>query len=296
MERPFDVVIVGYITIDVNTMPWGVIENMLGGPPTYAGFTLDKLGKRVGIVSKVGTDFPEKFPLVYSRIGLDTEGIMTIGPETTTFENIYDEAGNREQKCKPITAKITPDDIPQIYKDAACFYISPVADEITPELVETLKSNGGKVMLDPQGLFRKVGNDGKVRVQHRDDLADFLANVDIVKLGLEELKAFAGEPKDALEKLRGMGPDIAIATRGGDRCVMVSKDGYLEIDPLKVEAKDLTGAGDVFGAAFIAKYMENEDPLDSAHYAMAAAGLKIRYKGPTGFPTDEEIREAMKTQ
>ncbi len=296
MEQPFDVVVVGYITIDVNSMPWGMIENMLGGPPTYAGFALASLGKRVGVVSKVGSDFPDQFPLIYSRLGLDTEGILTGGEETTTFENVYDEAGNREQRCMPITSKITPEEIPDLYRAARSFYVSPVADEITPELVESLKASGSTVMLDPQGLFRRVSPDGKVEVHRRDDLADFLANVDVVKIGLEELNAFAGEPRDALEELRKMGPEIAMATRGGEKCIILSKDGFSEIEPLKVDAKDLTGAGDVFGASFLSRYLDNKDPLDAARFAMAAAGLKIRYKGPTGFSTEREILDAMESQ
>ena len=232
MEPPLDVVVVGYITIDVNSMPWGVIENMLGGPPTYAGFALASLGKRVGVVSKVGSDFPDQFPLIYSRLGLDTEGILTGGEETTTFENVYDEAGNREQRCRPITSKISPEEVPDMYRGARSFYVSPVADEITPGLLKSVKASGSLVMLDPQGLFRQIDAEGKVEVRRRDDLADFLANVDVVKLGLEELKAFAEEPKDALEELRGMGPETAIATQGGEKCTILSKDGFTEIEPL----------------------------------------------------------------
>ncbi|GAI38104.1 unnamed protein product, partial [marine sediment metagenome] len=112
----FDVVVVGHVAIDVNVLPWGVIENALGGAPTYAGLAFVALKKSVGVVSKVGVDFLEKFPPIYRRFGLDTEGILVGGEHTTTFENTYDEAGNRTQVCKHVAPRILPDDIPTAYE------------------------------------------------------------------------------------------------------------------------------------------------------------------------------------
>jgi ribokinase len=74
---------------------------------------------------------------------------------------------------------------------------------------------------------------------------------------------------------------------------VLSDDGFNEIDSLKVDAKDLTGAGDVFGAAFLSKYLDNRDAVKSAKFASAAAGLKIRYKGPIGFPSEKEILDVL---
>jgi sugar/nucleoside kinase (ribokinase family) len=296
MEQAFDTIVVGHITVDVNSLPWGVIENMLGGAPTYAGFALASLGKRVGVVSKIGRDFPDRFPPVYRRFGLDTEGILATPGETTTFENTYDDQGNREQRCRPIPSKISPEEIPGIYRGARSFYVSPVADEITPELLESLKEDDNIVVLDPQGLFRRIDEQGAVQVQKRDDLADFLANVDVVKIGKEELGAFPGDLKGALEELGKMGPEIAIATQGAAGCAILYKEGFSEVEGTKVDVKDLTGAGDVFGAAFLSRYLDTGKPVDSAKFASVAAGMKIRYKGPTGFPTEREILDALSHQ
>jgi sugar/nucleoside kinase (ribokinase family) len=291
----FDIIVIGHIAIDVNVMPWGVIENVLGGTPTYAGFTLVALRKDVGIVSKIGTDFPDKFPPLYRKMGLDTEGILIAGDRTTTFENIYDEAGNRKQICRHVAAKISPDDVPRTYRDSQSFYVSPIAGEITADVLKFIKKEANTVMLDPQGLFRKIGGDGKVKIQPRDDLGDFLEYVDIVKLGRDEAQALKGSVKKILKDLCKMGPKIAILTRGEKACAMLSDERFTKVKSLKVDAKDLTGAGDVFGAAFLAKYLDTRDALESARFASAAAGLKIRYKGPTGFPSEEEISRAILT-
>jgi len=285
----FDVIVVGHVAIDMNVLPWGVIENALGGAPTYAGLTLVALRKNVGVVSKVGADFLDKFPPLYSKLGLDTEGILVAGEYTTTFENTYDEAGNREQVCKHVAARISVDDIPRAYQDAGGFYVSPIADEVTAGVLKSIKRKGNIVMLDPQGLFRKIGDGGKVEIRPREDLGDFLGYVDIVKIGRDEARVLKGEARKILKSLREMGPKIAILTQGEKACTMLSDEGFSEVKSLKVDARDLTGAGDVFGAAFLARYLDTRDAEKSAKFASTAAGLKIRYKGPTGFPSEKEI-------
>ncbi|MDI6643220.1 MAG: PfkB family carbohydrate kinase [Candidatus Hodarchaeaceae archaeon] len=289
----FDVVVVGHVAIDINVLPWGVIENALGGAPTYAGLAFAALRRSVGVVSKVGADFPEKFPPIYSKLGLDTEGILVAGEYTTTFENTYDEAGNRRQVCKHVAPKLSPDDIPDAYSDAASFYISPIANEVTPEVLKAVKRKSNLVMLDPQGILREINKDGRVEVKLRD-LSDFLKHVDVVKIGKEEARVLKGDVEAALRSIRAAGPKIAILTKGGEPSVVLSDEGLVKVNPLKVDVKDMTGAGDVFGAAFLTKYMATRDILESTKFAVAAAGLKIRYKGPTGFPSEAEILEAMK--
>ncbi len=292
----FDVIVIGHITIDVNVLPWGIIENMLGGAPTYAGFMLASLGEKVGVVSKIGEDFPDKFPPLYGKFGLDTEGIYSIPEKTTIFENTYDESGKRRQTCWLLPSKISPKEIPQAYFHTRSFYVSPVGDEITPNVLETVKKKENVVMLDPQGLFRKVAEDGRVDIQKPDNLGDYLTHVDIVKIGQDEFQAFAKSPEETLKELVEAGPKVAILTQGEKGCVVLSDGKFSEFEGLKVEVKDLTGAGDVFGAAFLVRYLNTNDVAESAKFATAAASLKIKYKGPSGFPTEGEILKALSSQ
>lgn len=289
----FDAIILGHVTIDVNVLPWGVIENVLGGAPTYAGLALAALKRNVGISSKIGYDLPEKFPPLFSKFGLDTEGVLTASEETTTFENTYDEDGNREQSCRTVAADIFPQDIPGTYRNARSYYISPVAGEVPPETIDELAKEDALVMLDPQGIFRNIGGDGKVRVEVPEDLEKYLANVDIVKIGMDELDAFKGSREAVLEELREFGPEEAILTLGKEGCLVQSEGEFKKIEGIDVEVKDLTGAGDVFGAAFLSNYLDTGDVDGSARFASVAAGLKLKYKGPVGFPSREEVEERL---
>lgn len=288
-----DTVIVGHATVDVNVFPHGIIENVLGGAPTYAGFALASLGNEAGIVSKIGQDFPEHFPPLFSKFGIDTEGILATRGKTTKFENTYTEEGKREQVCKEVADSISPGDIPRVYLDARSFYVSPVADEISPETLSKISEGGGATMLDPQGIFRKIGSSGEIKLERPEDLSDYLSSADIVKIGKGEFQTFEKPGEEVLETLVEMGPEIGILTLGEEGCKVLFGGKSTEIESLDVEAKDLTGAGDVFGAAFLANYLETEDPVGSARFATAAAGLKIEYKGPTGFPSTGEVEEVL---
>ncbi len=294
MTVQLDMVVAGHVTVDVNVLPHGVVENVLGGTPTYAGFALTTLGEEVGVVSKLGQDFPEHFPPLFSKFGLNTEGILATSGKTTKFENKYSEDGSRKQTCEEVADSIRPEDIPQAYLNAQGFYVSPVMDEVSPDtLAEIAEKGEGITMFDPQGVFRKLEDSREITLEKPDNLEDYLKNVEIVKVGKDELEVFDRSSEDLLKDLIEMGPEIAILTLGGEGCKIVSGGEITKIESLDVKAEDLTGAGDVFGAAFLSNYLRTNDSVGAAKYANAAAGLKVEYKGPTGFPTESEIKEVL---
>lgn len=289
----FDLVVIGHLAVDYNRFPWGTIENVLGGAPTYAGLAAVALHRSVGVVSKVGRDFLDRFPPIFSKLGLDTEGIKVVGEHTTTFENTYDEHGHRSQICRYVGPPITPDDIPPSYTDASGFYVSPIAGECSPELLAHLKARGGVVMLDPQGVLREIGSEGQVEVKPKD-LRPYLKHCDVVKFGLEELKVLGEDVSRSMREFRSAGPSVVMVTRGKEPVLVLGDGEVVQVRTLEVPVFDVTGAGDVFGAAFLSRYVRTRDAVGSARFATAAAGLKIRYRGPVGFPSEDEVLEAMK--
>lgn len=288
-----DSVVVGHATVDVNVHPHGVVENILGGAPTYAGFALSELSNEVGIVSKIGQDFPEHFPPLFSKLGLNTEGILATSGMTTKFENTYTEEDERKQIVKEVADSISPDDVPDAYLNARSFYVSPVVHEVSPETVSKLAETDGITMLDPQGIFREVKNSGETDVRMPENLSEYLEGVDIVKMSSDEFRTFDKPGSEVLKDLADMGPEIAILTLGEDGCRVLFDGEITHVDGFDVSVKDLTGAGDVFGAAFLSKYLESKNPIKSARFGNAAAALKIEYEGPTGFPSKDEVRELL---
>ncbi len=290
LKNLLDVIIIGHIAIDTNILPCGSVENALGGVPTYAGIALTTLKKKVGIVSKVGIDFKD-FSF-YSNQGIDIKGISIGGKRTTRFKNIYDSKGDRQQVCEGDISRITPEDIPKTYEEACSFYISPIIDEIGVDVIKRVKRKDNTVMLDPQGLFRKVDEKGRVEIALPKNLNELLRYVDIIKIGKGEVSAFKIGVKEILSCLVDAGPKIAIATLEREGCMLLAEDKVWKARSLKVDVKDPTGAGDVFGAIFLAIYMDTLNVREAIKFASVSAGLKIRYEGPTGFPSKGNIKEA----
>ncbi|MDQ1034980.1 sugar/nucleoside kinase (ribokinase family) [Streptomyces sp. V3I8] len=84
----------------------------------------------------------------------------------------------------------------------------------------------------------------------------------------------------ALSRLSELVP-VAVVTRGGDGAVAVDQTTgeYADVPALATDVLDATGAGDVFGASFVAASLEGW-PLDERlRFAVLAAGLSVRRHG-----------------
>jgi sugar/nucleoside kinase (ribokinase family) len=70
--------------------------------------------------------------------------------------------------------------------------------------------------------------------------------------------------------------DIVVVTQGAGDALIFRQGQLIGSAPaLETTPVDLTGAGDVFAAAFLVRYHETSDPIESAHAAHAAAARAI---------------------
>jgi len=289
-ENRFDVIIIGHFSLDKNIWPTGQIKNTLGGAPTYSGSIFAALGKKTGIFTIIGKDhFSEALSFCQSK-NIDTLGLLVSTEQTMAFQNSYTTDGSRRQKCLHVAPKLLIRNLPKNYLDSKAFYISPLAGEVDEELLRKLKKKENVLMLDPQGLMRNISKNGEVKVVFdKNKLERIFKLVDIVKIGKDEVKAFKMQEKEILNTLDRVGVKIAIITRGKDPIMILHSGRFFEVQTLDTEVKDPTGAGDVFGAAFLSEYMTGSGVEKAAKFAAAAASLKIRYKGPNGFPSKKDI-------
>jgi sugar/nucleoside kinase (ribokinase family) len=58
----------------------------------------------------------------------------------------------------------------------------------------------------------------------------------------------------------------------------------------KVNVVDLTGAGDIFAAAFFIRLEETRNPWESASFAVKIASLSVTRAGLAGVPRPEEVK------
>ncbi|GGN87059.1 carbohydrate kinase [Streptomyces albiflavescens] len=74
---------------------------------------------------------------------------------------------------------------------------------------------------------------------------------------------------------------VAVVTRGGDGAVAVDQTTgeYAEVPALDIDVLDPTGAGDVFGASFVAASLGGWPLEERLRFAVLAAGLSVRRHG-----------------
>jgi sugar/nucleoside kinase (ribokinase family) len=63
----------------------------------------------------------------------------------------------------------------------------------------------------------------------------------------------------------------------------------MKIPAYRAREVDVTGAGDVFAAAFLIRLEESNSPETSARFAACAAALSIEAVGTDGIPMREQI-------
>jgi len=223
----------------------------IGGPPWHATRALRALGVDARLVAKCG----EREAIDYTRRleTLDLPFDLVVGEETTAFSFSYDEGGMRTMAIDAIGDPWHEDELR--LEGIDWVYVAPL---LRGEIDVGWVAKGRHVLLDGHGLVR-VPEPGPLRLDGDFDRAQ-LRHVEMVKLADEEAVA-AGEVDV---------PEV-IVTHGARGATV---NGVLvEAEPVD---RDPTGAGDMFGAAYLVARSEGADPVDAARRATALVSELLR--------------------
>ena len=87
---------------------------------------------------------------------------------------------------------------------------------------------------------------------------------------------------------------IAVVTAGAHGALLYVNGDRYEVRPRRAMDVDATGAGDVFAAAFLARYRRDGDPWDAAEAATCAASLSVEGVGWSTVPDAGALELALK--
>lgn len=310
----YDVIALGELLIDFTnngTSSQGnpIFEANPGGAPCNVLAMLNKLGKKVSFIGKVGNDqFGRQLRATLEEVGINSDNLLIDAkvPTTLAFVHTFPD-GDREFSFyrKPgADMMLCEDDIREDMVDSSKIFhfgtlsmTSENSHKATIKAIELAKNSGAIISLDPN-----------LRVPLWDDLEEAkqkmweaISYCDILKISDNEVQ-FLTDIEDydegiALIKERCNTPLI---------CLTLGKDGSRAYyKNMRIEAKgfeqknvvDTTGAGDTFCGAvlsYICDYgLENltEDKISQMiTYANAAASLVTLKKGAIkSMPSREEI-------
>jgi len=296
--KALDIVTIGHFSIDCIFLPQAnVFKKALGGSPAYVSFSARQLGARVGVVSKVGVDFPKKYINMLKHGGVDLFGLKKEKNSATTSFNLEYSANKRRLILRSLAPPIRLTDISSDF-NAESIHVAPIAGEFSSEIVVALRSRAKVLSLDPQGFLRRFDTKGKASMKNFK--ADkIFENVDVFKSSLSEVRVITGKSekglKATMKRLGDLGITVVIVTLGRKGAALFFDNKFCCIPSFPPKRlTDPTGAGDVFAGAFLAEYLRNADALWCACVGSAAASFKAETFGPVLFCTKGAIYERAK--
>lgn len=309
-----DVVALGELLIDFIQYSDSQNQNPLyeanpGGAPCNFLAMLNKLGKNVSFIGKVGNDaFGIQLENTLLDAKIDTTGLIKSDKEPTTLAFVHhDEFGDRSftfYRKNGADAALREEDVDEeIIKEAKLFHFGTLSmtnencKKATMKALKIAKENNLLISFDPN-----------LRENLWDDLNDarkaFIEGFkvcNVLKIADNELSWFTGEKdlEKAIKIFREEYPiDLIFLTLGKDG----SKAYYKDIEAfsptfLEVKCVDTTGAGDSFMGSSMFKILnyglgnlDKEKLENTLVFANAAASLVASKKGVIkSLPTIEEI-------
>lgn len=268
------IAVVGHIAIDRIITSSGE-RLQLGGPPTYVSLITNLLGVSLAAATKIGGDFPETYASELKLRGLDVRDFTVQTAKTTRFVLDYTRA-ERGLGFDSICALIDPGDVVGLPE---AVILAPIVQEIPKETLAALDSP--VLALDPQGFVRRLDPGGSISLHPWLDL-DLLHRVSVFKASERELRLVAGIGGwEGLDRLRKLGVDVAIETRGREGARIQHRDKRIIVPPHLGDTVDMTGAGDAFIAGFFSEYASGEDVEWSSAVGSASASAVVETVGPS---------------
>jgi sugar/nucleoside kinase (ribokinase family) len=282
--RAPDYVVIGQIVADIQ--PDGTA--VLGGTALYSALTAARLGWRVGVLTRGrygetvdGIAVPSLAPYA-GEITIVTQDAET----PTFFVNEY-HGGRRTQMIRRWAGEIDLRGLPPHWLNAKVIHLGPVCQEIDERQLGGL--NPHFLGCTPQGWMRRwPEHGGRVRLEPLRMPPDLLTRLDAVVVSDEEIHL----ARDVVEWVGAR--RLGVITLGENGCRVIYGGQRAELPGFPVKTVDLTGAGDVFAAAFFTRASQRDvSAVDAAAFANVVAALSLTGVGPTCVPTLDEVEAAL---
>lgn len=308
-----DVICLGILVADVFCSPLDALPTagelklvdeiilQVGGCAANTAVSLSKLGTRVAVMGKVGSDAFGQFIIDdLASKGLDTKGITRsteVGTSKTMIIPVISE-DRRFIHTLGANADLSYDDIDlEAVSQGKILYVGgylglPRLDQKSlVSLLKYARDKGLSTVLDvivPSGAFSyDLGF----------HLAEALAYTDVFLPNDDEARLLTGEsePEKQAQIFLEQGCGTVVITMGEKGTLLKTKDLTLRADIFHVPVVDPSGAGDAFDAGFIAGLLWGWDLKRTLELASAVGASAVTKLGcTTGVFSAAEAKEFLK--
>lgn len=271
-----------------------------GGDTSNCAIAAARLGAKVGYLSAVGSDpFGQWLLDLWRREGVDAR---TVAQSTSAPTGIYfvthGPTGHAFTYFRSGSAasRMTPAELPGAALDACrVLHVSGISQAISESAcdaafaaMERVKRGGGKVSYDTN-LRLKLWSLSRARAV----IHAAIAQADVALPSLEDAVELTGlkQPDAIADFYLRLGCPLVVLKCGENGPLVATADRRERIAGHKVATVDATGAGDVFGGAFLARSLAGDEPFAAAVFANAAAALSTTgYGAVAPIPTTAQVR------
>ena len=301
-----DYAVVGGLREDYFITPDGAAHlRKMGGNAVYAAVGARLWAERVGILSRVGANYPAEWLEVIGAHGLDTGGVTRVpGPlDTRTFyayltrevrEDIRPElhfarvghplpveldgyATSTEGQADPETFSplaVRPEEVPPHYLAARGVHLAPYDFALHRKLPPLLRHHHVRyVTCDPSVRYMQPQFEAEVR--------GIVSGLDAFLPSEMETRGYFAEPLndlwEAAEAFGALGARCVVLKLGarGQYVYETASRRKWHVPAYPVEAVDVTGAGDSYCGGFLAGLGLTDDPLEAALRGNVSASLVV---------------------
>lgn len=284
---PVDVLLIGHVTRDlVGQAPDS--DYRIGGTVSFGAVTALRLGRKPTILTSAESDAD------LAELPADVAIHVLPANATTTFANVYFEEG-RVQYTYAQAAPLTADAVTMAMRKASAVLMGPLVNEVAID-VPPVFSAETLVAAVPQGWMRRWDETGRVYSIPWQSEPQILPYLGALILSQEDIDYDLSRLENAFRTV----PLVVVTEyRDGSTIYQRESDGSvtkIKIPPRPANEVDPTGAGDVFATAFILRYQETGDPIQSARFANVTASFGVEGEGVTGVPSRAQVLRYMEEQ
>jgi sugar/nucleoside kinase (ribokinase family) len=252
----------------------GGLDIAAGGGAFISAAHVAQVGRKVGLVSRLGTDTLSQGVGEQIRdSGIDMrfiEHAADAGPQITVAAVVGSDRAFLTRRAGPAQPRTL--EAALAWPEAQHLHIAEYATlHEMPDLVSRAKAHGLTVSLDPSWDASLI---------YDRKLLDACRGVDIFLPNLEESEAITGssDPERAIRILEKT--FLTVALKGGDRGAWVASGDTLVHQPAKpVPVVDTTGAGDAFNAGFLHAWLNGDVMLSCLSAGIEAGSLAVQTAG-----------------
>lgn len=286
--------------------PISLVGPFPSGAPAIFINQMALLDHPCSIISCVGEDDFGRINIDrLSRSGVDTTAIA-VDPERVTGSAFvrYREDGLRDfvfnirhSACGRLSqtpaAESAIASVGHLHVMGSSLYSAEVI-ELIATAVRRVKAQGGTVSFDPNIRKEMLNFPGMAEA-----LNAILAQTDLFMPSGQERFLFSDQEDEdaAVDALLAGGVRAVIIKRGAVGASYFDRSGAAHVPGFAVEEIDPTGAGDTFGATFVAGWLDGVEPAVALKRANAAGALAVTKRGPMeGASTVRTLEDFMTEQ